>query len=288
MNPYEVLGAPADADMETLRALYRQLVRLHHPDRALDEAARRLANERMTAINHAWHIVNDPQRRAAYDASERWKRMDDAHSELRHQPPAPAAASAKESERQQRESELLEQRLRRPMRRSSRRERKERELNALLQARLREKVSGQKGGSRAKTKKGGASARLQLLEATRLFWEQDRPAEAIALCNRVLRVDNRNVPARELLGDFYLRLGRGDRALSLWEQALVLAPDNAAIRRKLRALRPHDARSYKPQPRIPGRSQTLNEQLATRISVPSTLSFWNRARLRLARFFRGF
>lgn len=296
MNPYQVLGARPDADVETLRALYRQLVRLHHPDRAPDEAARQKANQRMIELNHAWHIVGDPQRRAAHDARARWEQVRATRGKLQYQPSASAATpqaaaataatattaatdQARERElRNLREVELLEQQLhrrRRPPVRAGK-EQAVRELNELLQLRIRDKVEG-RGRRRP-------SARRQMIEAARLFWEEDRPSEALALCHGVLRADSRNVAVRELLGDFYLQLGRGDRALPLWEQALVFQPDNAALRRKLRALRPHEARSYAPQPRMPRRDSDFDRQLQIQRAAqikPSSPSLWSRLRARL-------
>jgi hypothetical protein len=52
------------ADLEAIKAAYRRLARLYHPDlNPRPEAA-----ERMRAINAAYHVLSDPQQRAAYDA----------------------------------------------------------------------------------------------------------------------------------------------------------------------------------------------------------------------------
>jgi len=67
-DPYEVLGVPPDADMATIRAAWRRLVRRSHPDhmiaRGVPEEAIRLAQERMVAINDAWEKIRE-ERRAA-------------------------------------------------------------------------------------------------------------------------------------------------------------------------------------------------------------------------------
>ena len=305
MNPYQVLGARPDADVETLRALYRQLVRAHHPDRAPDEAARQVAHQRMADLNWAWHILGDPQRRAAHDARARVGNRcapraancntsprntglpppkPSSQTSPRTKPPAkPPVMRARERAmrerelRELREIELLEQQLRRRRRPPTRadNEEKVRELNALLQLRLRDKVEGRH--------RRRPSTRRQMIEAARLFWEEDRPTQALALCHDVLRADSRNVAAREMLGDFYLQLGRGDRALPLWEQALVFQPDNASIRRKLRALRPHQARPYAPQPRLPRPGSDFDQQRQLQIQRAAHIktavpSLWNRLR----------
>lgn len=58
---YEVLQVHRHADLEVIRAAYRTLARKHHPDFGGDPA-------RMVAINEAWSILRDEDRRAAYDA----------------------------------------------------------------------------------------------------------------------------------------------------------------------------------------------------------------------------
>lgn len=285
MDPYQVLGASPDADVETLRAHYRRMVREHHPDLAQGEAARARATALMVEINSAWHLVSDPQRRAAHDARAsaraRWEQMDEARRNIQSAPVAnlaqdeakPAWMRERElRELRERERQEMQQRAARQHVLRAERQQSVRELNEVLQARLQENA----GGKRKLT----PNARRQLREALRLFREEDRPGEAIALCQQVLRVDNRNVSARELLGDFYLQLGRADRALPLWEQALMLQPENSAVKRKLAALNPHDARSYKPQPRIPRRGSDFDARAAQLLPRPRR-SLWRLLRARL-------
>ena len=62
-DPYKVLQVDPEADPEVIQAAYRRLALKWHPDLAAgaDAAAR------MAAINRAWGVVGDPERRAAYD-----------------------------------------------------------------------------------------------------------------------------------------------------------------------------------------------------------------------------
>jgi curved DNA-binding protein CbpA len=60
---YAVLGISRDADQAAVRAAYRRLAQLHHPDRGADSA------ERMVAINLAYAVLSKPERRRRYDAS---------------------------------------------------------------------------------------------------------------------------------------------------------------------------------------------------------------------------
>lgn len=63
MSHYDVLGVERTADRATLREAYLRLARAHHPDRAGGDPAR------MQAINAAWAVLGDPERRAVYDLS---------------------------------------------------------------------------------------------------------------------------------------------------------------------------------------------------------------------------
>ena len=63
---YESLGVPPDADVNALRAAYRDLARQLHPDLGyVDDGA-------MAEINNAWSVLSDPLRRSAYDERLRY------------------------------------------------------------------------------------------------------------------------------------------------------------------------------------------------------------------------
>ncbi|MBV9322274.1 MAG: J domain-containing protein [Chloroflexi bacterium] len=63
-DPYRTLQVEPSADLEAIKAAYRRLARLYHPDlNPRPEAA-----ERMRAINQAYRLLSDPHQRAAYDA----------------------------------------------------------------------------------------------------------------------------------------------------------------------------------------------------------------------------
>jgi hypothetical protein len=63
-DPYRTLQVEPSADLESIKAAYRRLARLYHPDLN----PRPEASERMRAINAAYRVLSDPQQRAAYDA----------------------------------------------------------------------------------------------------------------------------------------------------------------------------------------------------------------------------
>jgi curved DNA-binding protein len=70
---YEVLGVPRTASADDIKRAYRQLARKHHPD--LQPASERAqAAERFKEINEAYEVLNDPDKRAKYDAlGPSWK-----------------------------------------------------------------------------------------------------------------------------------------------------------------------------------------------------------------------
>ncbi len=63
---YRTLGVPRDADTALIRQHYHYLIRLFHPDR--DQQDEGWDTPYATAVNDAWNVLRNPQKRAAYDA----------------------------------------------------------------------------------------------------------------------------------------------------------------------------------------------------------------------------
>ena len=61
---YEMLGVPRGADEAAIKAAYRRLAKEHHPDR---KNGCKESEARFKAINEAYDVLKDPQKRAAYD-----------------------------------------------------------------------------------------------------------------------------------------------------------------------------------------------------------------------------
>lgn len=81
---YSLLHVLPGADPEVIEAAYKALMKKYHPDRHNGEDAER----RAAAISHAFNILRDPDRRAAYDAEE--KALQDRYRiELARASPAP-------------------------------------------------------------------------------------------------------------------------------------------------------------------------------------------------------
>lgn len=66
-DPYETLGVRHGDSEETIRKAYRKLAKRHHPDLNPDDNS---AAERFKAINAAYDLLSDPEKRARYDRGE--------------------------------------------------------------------------------------------------------------------------------------------------------------------------------------------------------------------------
>jgi DnaJ-class molecular chaperone len=62
---YATLDVPKDADANTIRDAYRKLALIHHPDRNRNNPD---AAEKMKAVNEAYAVLSDPEKRRNYDA----------------------------------------------------------------------------------------------------------------------------------------------------------------------------------------------------------------------------
>jgi curved DNA-binding protein CbpA len=65
-DPYKILGVLPAAEEKEIRAAYRSLAKIYHPDAGTGSSA-----ERFRDIQDAYEILCDPVRRAAYDRSVR-------------------------------------------------------------------------------------------------------------------------------------------------------------------------------------------------------------------------
>jgi len=61
---YELLGVSRDASADELKKAYRKLAMQHHPDRNPGD---KKAEEKFKEISHAYDVLQDDQKRAAYD-----------------------------------------------------------------------------------------------------------------------------------------------------------------------------------------------------------------------------
>lgn len=68
---YKVLAVPSDADERQIKSAYRKLIRIHHPDKAVNQGvAREVAEKKMAEINEAYEVLSDPELRARFDRGD--------------------------------------------------------------------------------------------------------------------------------------------------------------------------------------------------------------------------
>ncbi|MEZ4664387.1 MAG: J domain-containing protein [Caldilineaceae bacterium] len=69
-NYHSILEVPKDASKEQIRARYKQLVRIFHPDRYSDPKDKQFVEERMREINEAYNALVNPVRPPLRDGNE--------------------------------------------------------------------------------------------------------------------------------------------------------------------------------------------------------------------------
>jgi DnaJ homolog subfamily C member 3 len=68
---YKVLGVDREADDRTIKRAYRNLVRVHHPDKAAGRGlTKEQAEKKMAQINEAYEVLSDPELKAKFDQGE--------------------------------------------------------------------------------------------------------------------------------------------------------------------------------------------------------------------------
>lgn len=69
---YHRLGVPSNADADSIRRAYRSLAHRYHPDHNPNDPE---AEDRFKAINEAYQVLSDPQKRLLYNQyGEEWQR----------------------------------------------------------------------------------------------------------------------------------------------------------------------------------------------------------------------
>ena len=68
---YKVLKVSNDADDRTIKRSYRNLIKKNHPDKAAAQGMSKEESEKkMAAINEAYEVLSDPEKRAQFDRGD--------------------------------------------------------------------------------------------------------------------------------------------------------------------------------------------------------------------------
>lgn len=68
---YKVLGVSKDADDRTIKRAYRNLIKIHHPDKVVSQGvSKEDAEKKMAQINEAYEVLSDPELKARFDRGD--------------------------------------------------------------------------------------------------------------------------------------------------------------------------------------------------------------------------
>jgi len=68
---YKVLGLTRDADEVQIKAAYRKMVKIHHPDKAHKLGiTKEDAEKKMAAVNEAYEVLSDPELKMRFDRGD--------------------------------------------------------------------------------------------------------------------------------------------------------------------------------------------------------------------------
>jgi curved DNA-binding protein CbpA len=219
---YAVLGLKPGATVDEVKKRYRELARRYHPDiNPSPDAA-----QKIKAVNEAYHILGDPDRRATYDA-ERFL------SE-RSAPPAPTkpastpATPPRNAPPQSRPT---------PGKMDFNGFGRTPPPSATNQRRTAPPQPSRPAAEKEPSKSTSAFGTVERLVAeAQLAFINRRYKEAEDLCGQALMIDRRCAVAHEIIGDIYAKRGQTERASVAYTYAIQLNPRNMSVQAKLERL----------------------------------------------------
>ncbi|TLS25856.1 hypothetical protein PpBr36_07255 [Pyricularia pennisetigena] len=88
-DPYKALNVPADAQFDVIKKRYRELVLKCHPDKC-PEAEKAAATDRFAAVQNAWEILGDANKRQDYHKLVKQHKLAEELARSTRQAPTPA------------------------------------------------------------------------------------------------------------------------------------------------------------------------------------------------------
>ncbi len=198
---YEVLGLAQDASPDEIKRRFRELALKYHPDRNRDRPE---FHELFIRINGAYEVLNDPNRRAAYDLNLRDEARRAAARKATAPPPPPGRPG--------------------PARPNGAHARPGGPMNG-----------APPGPVGAATQREREKLRLELhrlLEDAKLSYARGHLREAQRTCEDILRIA-RVGAAHDILGDIAMRQGRVDEAVEHYTVAAQMSRHPGMILSKL-------------------------------------------------------
>jgi curved DNA-binding protein CbpA len=236
---YQTLGLASTATPEEIKKRYRELARRYHPDVNPDPAA----SQKIKAVNEAYHVLNDPDRRALYDAHRILSQSSAARSSgagrtasppssAAPPPPQPQAARPAESHRSAGTGSSRPYTGGRAGFNGFGRTAPDDGPAQAPHSASTAPQSERKPAAREAPPSKSVTVNSLLSEAQLAFVNR-RYREAEALCGQALEMDRRNAMVFELLGDIYVRKGQTESATTAYSYAIQFNPRKHSIHGKL-------------------------------------------------------
>jgi curved DNA-binding protein CbpA len=239
---YQMLGLATNASPEDIKKRYRELARRYHPDVNPDPTA----SQHIKAINEAYHVLNDPDRRSLYDANrilnEAAAQRSGASSPTSAPPRSAPAPGPKPPPRPQAARPTENPRAAgtgpaRPYpggRAGFNGFGRTTPDDASSQPPPRSASTAQQSARRPAGRETPPKPTVNsLLSEAQLAFVNRRYREAEMLCGQALELDRRNATVYELLGDIYARKGQTESATTAYSYAIQFNPRNYSIHGKL-------------------------------------------------------
>lgn len=81
-DPYEILGLPHGSRIELVKATYRSLIKIYHPDVFKDD--KKFAEERVSLLNAAYNFLSDSKQKDHYDCFGQDHKAEQTNSTYEH------------------------------------------------------------------------------------------------------------------------------------------------------------------------------------------------------------